>query len=153
MFGSAFRSIGNRGSAAVEAAIVLPVLLLLLLGSMELGRLMWTYNTMLSGVEEGARYVLVHARSPASLPSCAAQGAAPDCPAPSGTPLANCAATQVQDVLQSYQVTGVGVSVQEDASSPPAVTLCASYAFDLVAPDLLPAGPINLNIKITVPSM
>jgi Flp pilus assembly protein TadG len=152
--GRSILSIGCRGAAAVEFAIVLPLLLLLLVGSVELGRVMWTYNTMLSGVEEGARYVLVHARSSAPLPSCDAQSAAAACPAPSGTPLANCAASQVQDVLQSYQASGIGVSVREDASSsPPAVTLCASYLFDFIAPAILPPGSINLNIKVTVPFM
>jgi Flp pilus assembly protein TadG len=145
--------VGTRGSAAVETAIVLPVLLLLLFGSMELGRALWIYNTMLSGVEDGARYVMVHAQSSAPLPSCSAQPAADACPAPSATPLANCAATEVQSALQSNQVTGAGVSAQENAtSSPPTVTLCASYAFNFAVPGLLPAGPINLNIKITVPS-
>ena len=150
--GRSFLSIGCRGAAAVEAAIVLPLLLLLLVGSIELGRVMSIYNTMLSGVEEGARYVLVHAQLSAPLPSCGAQSAVVACPAPSGTPLADCAASQVQDVLQSYQASGIGVSVREDASSsPPAVTLCASYPFDFIAPGLLSTGSINLNVKVTVP--
>ena len=47
----------QRGLAAVEAAIVLPVLLLLLLATGELGRAFYQYNTLTKAVRDGARYV------------------------------------------------------------------------------------------------
>ncbi|WP_395671091.1 TadE/TadG family type IV pilus assembly protein [Phenylobacterium sp.] len=49
----------RRGSAAVETAFVLPVLLLMLTGAMELGRLGWTQASLEFAVEEGARCAAV----------------------------------------------------------------------------------------------
>jgi hypothetical protein len=45
----------QRGVAAVELALVIPVLVLLSLGVAELGRLIYTYNTMLKAVHSAAR--------------------------------------------------------------------------------------------------
>lgn len=45
----------RNGSAAVEAAFVLPVLLLLLLGVLELGRLAWVQSSLTFAVQETAR--------------------------------------------------------------------------------------------------
>jgi len=45
----------RRGATAVEAAFVLPVLLLVLLGTIELGRLAWTRTALEFAVQEAAR--------------------------------------------------------------------------------------------------
>lgn len=46
-----------RGVVMVETAIVLPVLLVLLLGTAELGRVFYSYNTVNKVAREGARYL------------------------------------------------------------------------------------------------
>jgi Flp pilus assembly protein TadG len=45
------------GSAMVEFAIVLPILLLLFAGTAELGRLFYTYTTLAKATKVGARYL------------------------------------------------------------------------------------------------
>jgi hypothetical protein len=45
------------GAAAVEIAIVLPLLLLLGLGVVELGRTIWQYQIVTKGVRDGVRYL------------------------------------------------------------------------------------------------
>ena len=45
----------RSGSAAIEYALVLPLLLLLVLGLMDTGRLLWTYTTLYRAVEAAAR--------------------------------------------------------------------------------------------------
>ena len=45
----------HAGAAAVEFALVVPAFLMLLIGVMELGRLMWTQNALHYAVEEAAR--------------------------------------------------------------------------------------------------
>lgn len=50
----------RRGASAVEFALVLPVLLTLLFGTLEVGRLMWVRSTMQFAAEEATRYALVH---------------------------------------------------------------------------------------------
>src|SRR3989338_3140066 len=51
---------GRRpGTAMIEAAVVLPVLLLLLFGIMEVGRALMTYNLLTHSVRAGARLAVV----------------------------------------------------------------------------------------------
>lgn len=47
----------QRGLAAAEAAIVLPLLLLLFLATAELGRALLHHNTLTKSVRDGARYL------------------------------------------------------------------------------------------------
>lgn len=47
---------GTRGLAMTEMAIVLPVALLLILATAELGRAFWQYNTLTKSVRDAARY-------------------------------------------------------------------------------------------------
>lgn len=45
------------GLAAVEFAIILPVVLLIMLATAELGRVLYQYNTLTKAVRDGARYL------------------------------------------------------------------------------------------------
>jgi Flp pilus assembly protein TadG len=47
----------EAGTALVEFAIVLPLLLLMLAVTIEGGRLMWAYQSTISGVRDAARYL------------------------------------------------------------------------------------------------
>ena len=133
------------GSAAVEAALVLPFLLLFVLGSVEFGRALWTYHRMLLAVEEAGRYAMVYGASPSLLTSASC---------PSGTiTLANCAVARANTYLSNYGATGVSVSSSEDASSPKNLTITATYTFNFITPGLLPFGPINLSSQVKVPEI
>ena len=46
-----------KGLAVVELTILLPILLLLLMATAELGRLLFTYNTLTKQLENGARFL------------------------------------------------------------------------------------------------
>jgi Flp pilus assembly protein TadG len=60
------------GSPAVEFALLAPVLLLLILGGMEFGRLMWTQSALHLSVEQAARCGSVGLCTTASAPTFAA---------------------------------------------------------------------------------
>ena len=47
----------QRGIAAVEFAIAVPILLLLMLATAELGRAIYQYNTLAKAVRDGVRYL------------------------------------------------------------------------------------------------
>jgi Flp pilus assembly protein TadG len=140
----------DGGGASVEAALVISVLLLLLVGSVEFAHALWIYNTMLLAVEEAGRYAMVY---PHQAPvTCAAQRQAPNCPTPSNTSIANCSAWWAQQTLSAYQMPNIGVSVSEDMTSTPTrITVCASYSLHLMAPELVPHGPLDLTHQVTVP--
>lgn len=143
-------SAAEEGAAAAEAAVIMPVLLLAMIGVFEFGRAFWTYNTMQLAIEDAGRYAMVYNHgSPAA---CGAQQQASNCPSLSNTSLANCAAWHAKQVLSAYQLPDISVSVQEDASSSPATaTVCASFSFNFNAPRLLPYGPLELTSRVTVP--
>ncbi len=48
-----------RGASAAEFAIVLPLLLLLILGTLQIGMLMYSYNVMVSAARDTARAMAV----------------------------------------------------------------------------------------------
>jgi Flp pilus assembly protein TadG len=140
----------DEGSAAVEAAVVMTVLLLLLVGSLEFAQALWIYNTMLLAVEEAGRYAMVYNHQ--APITCEIQRPVSDCPSASNTPIANCSAWRAQQVLSAYQMPDIGVSVSENTTSTPTtITVCASTSFDLLAPQLLPFGPLDLTRQVTVP--
>jgi Flp pilus assembly protein TadG len=53
----------RRGNAAVEFALVLPLFISCIVGVMEVGRLLWTQNTLQRSVEVAARCASVNATS------------------------------------------------------------------------------------------
>ena len=51
----------QKGQSLVEFALVVPFLLLVAVGTIEIGRAYFTYNTLSKAVREGARYMSGHA--------------------------------------------------------------------------------------------
>lgn len=52
--------LGTAGSMALEYGLLLPVLLLLVFGTMDVGRLIWTYTTLHRAVEASARCAAIN---------------------------------------------------------------------------------------------
>jgi Flp pilus assembly protein TadG len=134
----------EEGSAAVEAALALPILLLFVVGSVEVGRALWTYHRMLLAVEEAGRYAMVYGASPSLLTSAS-------CPSVASVTLANCAVAKANANLAAYGTTGVTVSSSEDTSTPKNLTITATSTFNFIVPRLLPFGPVNLRSQVKVP--
>lgn len=57
----------ERGAAAAEFALVLPVALLFLLGTIDMGRYMWAMNRLEKAVQFGTRYAVTTAVIPPGL--------------------------------------------------------------------------------------
>jgi Flp pilus assembly protein TadG len=64
----------RRGAAAIEYALLLPVLLLFMLGIIDVGRLMWTYTTLSRAVDAAARCGAINADA-ASPTACQSNAA------------------------------------------------------------------------------
>ncbi|MBK5264120.1 MAG: pilus assembly protein [Alphaproteobacteria bacterium] len=59
----------NRAASAAEFAIVLPLLLLFLVGMLDVGRLMWTWNRAEKATQMGVRYAVATEMIPVGLAS------------------------------------------------------------------------------------
>ena len=57
----------RRGAAAIEYAVVLPVLLIFVLGIMDTGRLLWAYVTIYRATEVAARCAIIAAAVPTAV--------------------------------------------------------------------------------------
>jgi Flp pilus assembly protein TadG len=137
----------DEGSAAIEAALVLPWLLMFVIGSVDFGRALWMYHTMLLAVEEAGRYAMIYGESPNLLTSAS-------CPNVATVTLPNCAQARATTYLANYAATGVTVPLPtEDTSSPKNLTITATYTFNFITPILLPFGPITLTSEVIVPEM
>ena len=55
----------QKGQSLVEFALVVPFLLLVVVGTIEIGRAYYYYNTLSKAVREGARYMSGHTYDPA----------------------------------------------------------------------------------------
>jgi len=135
----------DDGATAVEACMVMLVLVLLMVGSMEFGRAFWTWNTMVLAVQEGGRYAMVY--NPTSYPTPPGIPAAA-CPSAATITLSNCAVARANEYLSAYGTPSVSVSSSSTTTS---MTISATYTFNFILPALLPYGPINLTSQVTVP--
>jgi Flp pilus assembly protein TadG len=63
----------NRGTSALEFALLLPVFLLLFFGAIEFGRMIWTQVTLQQAVQAAARCVSVGSCTVGDAPSYASQ--------------------------------------------------------------------------------
>lgn len=52
------------GAMAVEFALILPVFLVVLFGTMEVGNILYAKNTLQQGIETAGRYAMVHIDAP-----------------------------------------------------------------------------------------
>ena len=131
---------GDRGSAAVEFAIVIPVLLLLVLGTVEFGRVFFLQNSITNAARVGARTMAIEA-------SAANPNAVSD--AKSQT-----AAAAVAPALTTTQVTvstsnGTSNCVVPAAGTAVYVTVTIAYPVTQIT-GFLPVFPTALAAKASV---
>jgi Flp pilus assembly protein TadG len=61
------RRLGERGQDAVEFALIISVLLLVLMGIFDMGRVAYSYSVLLNAAREGARYGVIHPTDTAGI--------------------------------------------------------------------------------------
>jgi Flp pilus assembly protein TadG len=121
---SVCRFLRNRhGGAAVEMALVFPILSLMILGPIEAGWMLWTASTLDYAVEEAAR--------------CAAVDAT------------NCGTTSNVQAVAVYRAMGLGMSAGDFTVTSPACgkQVTATYVFHFLMP-----FSTNFNVSIPATS-
>jgi len=123
----------DEGAAAIEAAFVLPLLFLFVLGIAEFGMALWQWNTMLLAVEQAGRWAMIN-NADANLVADVE--------------------TQMQAVLSSAAVCTTPtpgqtcVSASITAGTPSTMTLSAAYSFSPFAAFF---QPFTISSQGTVP--
>ena len=52
--------LGEGGQALVETSLALIVFIIMIFGTIDVGRAVWNYNTLAQATREGTRYAIVH---------------------------------------------------------------------------------------------
>jgi Flp pilus assembly protein TadG len=128
------RSKSQRGSNSVEFALAVPVLALMIFGSVDFCRAMWTNNTIAQAALDGARYASVR-----SVDS--------DDPTTAGKVRAAVVESAVG--LDEAKV-GVTTSWPSGNNEGAIVTVTVTYDFELITP-LLPIRSIALDFEAQLP--
>lgn len=111
-------SFAQQGAAAVEFAIVLPLLLLVLTGIVEYGRLMWNYDALAKATRDAARYLSLEKPINAAAENTAR------------TMVDNAAAASgIGDLLPNAEY--VPISCSPDCNAPNTVTVRINYDFTI----------------------
>ena len=113
-----------RGNAVIEFALTLPILLLVVFGITELGRMIMTTNILNTASREGARYAAVN-------------------PASDSTNVR----ARVQEVLTAARITASSITVTYNVAGN-SVTVRATTNFQILSRSVLPAvlrGTIPLS--------
>lgn len=106
----------QRGVAAVEFALLLPLLVAMIFGTSELGRAIYTYNTLSKTVRDAARHLSQHGPGQATIQAearCLAVHGNTECSGSALAPGLTTSAVQVCDALScpathANQSTGLG---------------------------------------------
>jgi Flp pilus assembly protein TadG len=158
----------ERGQTLVEFAIVLPMFMVLLMGVLDFGRVVWTTNTLQAAAREAARFAIVHGGSattacpvgPADLPTTVVPAASSSCPYPSPSTqaikdTATAFATGAGGAITVTVCYGAGcsgdtnVSGATDKRGTP-VTVVVSTTVNLVTPALLGITSTPLSATTTM---
>jgi Flp pilus assembly protein TadG len=123
----------EEGSVAVDAAITLSALLILLLGSVQFGLTYFAWNTMLLAAEEAGRYAMLYSDT-ATYPT------PPGCTATPAT-LANCAVDWTKQNFGNVFPVTPDIA---DPNCPSGMSFTATYTFNIVT-------PITLTRYVCVP--
>ena len=122
MRGKSSRRGWDEGSAAVEAAIILSVLLTLVFGIIEFGMALWQLNTMELAVLQAGRYAMINNAS-ATVQADAINLMQTSLATAPGTVSTTCTTPTADQICLSASTT---------AGTPSLMTLTAAYGFKVI---------------------
>ncbi len=129
----------ERGQSLVEFVLILPVLLIILAGMLDLGRLYYAYVAVTDAAAEGATYAAIHPEY-AAIP-----------PEDEGNEIVNRAQDASGGLIKIDDRGLVGIECPDTALGEP-VTVTVSYTFTLAMPfisAMVPDGVLMLRATAT----
>jgi len=123
----------EKGQSMVEVALTMPLLLLILMGILDLGRAYFTFVALSDAAAEGASYAAIH---PTNLTEISARAA------------------DSSDGLVTFAPEMVSVEFNGDAIDSSVVTVTVQYDYPLLTPviqSMVPNGVINMRAVVAQP--
>ncbi len=129
----------ERGQSLVEFSLAAMIFIVIILGVVEVGRAVWSYNTLASAAREGSRYAMVHGSS-------AAAGSGP---------AGNDAKVQAAVMKYASALAPSGLTVTSawpdgNNAAGSRVKVTATYKFGTVFSKLLGVSPITMTSTSTM---
>jgi Flp pilus assembly protein TadG len=123
----------DRAAAAVEFALVLPLVLVLLFGIIDMGRLLFTANSLTSAVREGARFAAVD-------------------PSPTQAEVVARIRGQLDAAVSTPKVTDAQVILATNAAARTVTVSVNNYQFSTITPfaNLVGLGTVTLGPSATL---
>jgi hypothetical protein len=158
----------ERGQGLVEFAVVLPVFLMMLLGIVDFGRVVWATNSLTNAATEATRFAIVHGGSPSDTCPVGPRGplaivptASASCPYPSDSK------QSIYDLATNYAIAGgssvtitvcyaaPGTTCSGDTDTGTnargnSVTVVITSSLSLVTPSLLGMGNFGVAGRSTM---
>jgi hypothetical protein len=137
------RPSGERGQSLVEFALMMPVLLLMLMGTLDVGRMYFSFIAIQNAAGEGALYAAIN-------PRCIHAGDGPECADPNNAEYR----AQHESPAGGVDWTRVTISVEPADTSAlhegDAITIIARYEYDILTPLISPLvhdGKLRLTAR------
>ena len=124
MHGKLSRRSRDDGAVAVEAALAISILVVLIFGIVEFGMALWSWNTMVLAVEDAGRYVMVHNASCDT--SCAVSQMQTTLAAAPGSVSTTCTGAPAANQIC------ISATVPSPQTTPPTMTLTAVYGYNVI---------------------
>jgi Flp pilus assembly protein TadG len=139
----------GRGQALVEFALVAPILIIMILSIIELGRFIFAYEVANSAVREGTRYAIVHGYY--SLAPVGPLPASPDNACPPTTASTTAVANVVQQNAYTLPPATRILVCYPDSTNLRGnrVNVSADFPFRVLVP-LIPFPPISIHAESTL---
>jgi Flp pilus assembly protein TadG len=129
----------ERGQSLVEFSLAAMIFMVVILGVVEVGRAVWSYNTLANATREGSRYAMVHGASASAHSGPAGNDAK-----------VQAAVTKYASTLEPSDLTITSAWPDGSNAVGSHVKVTATYRFDTLFSKLLGISPITMTSTSTM---
>ena len=140
----------NRGLAAVELALLVPIFLVLMMGVGEFGHALYQHNTLTKSVRDAAQYLARYGMAAGVVAPTTAEETVARCLVVYGLPACPDPPNEGLKLLPGMDPVGDVTFVYEPSTAPTYVTVTATYDYVPLVGMVLPA--FGTGVVLSVPA-